>query len=110
MAASSIQTFTEIEELGQYQWKPIIHALLSKAPKLTDVLDSIAGLIYPSLRRDSLADILEKRLILLESLFDYEDAEVGAWAKSQFLVLQEETRIQREQEETRNRGRDERFE
>jgi hypothetical protein len=110
IAASSVQTFSKIEEPEQYKWKSITHALLSKAPKLTDVLESIVVSISPSSWSGSLADILQKRSILLESLFDHEDAEVGAWAKSQFLALQEKIRAERVWEESRNRGRDESFE
>lgn len=110
IAAASVQTFSKIEEPKQYKWKSITHALLSKSPNLTDVLDSIAGSIRPSSWSGSLADVLQKRAILLESLFDHENAEVGAWAKSQFLALQEEIRAEREWEESRPSGKDESFE
>jgi len=110
VVASCVQAFSKVAEPEQYEWRPITHALLKKAPNLTDVLECIAATIHPSTWSGSLADALQRRSNLLESLFDHDNAEIGAWARSQFLTLQEAIKVEREWDESRNREKNESFE
>lgn len=110
LAASVVQAFSKAGEPEQYEWKPVVHSLLEKAPNVGEVLESIAGFLYPSSWSGSLADALQRRAVLLEKLFAHENTEIGAWARSQYRTLQEAIKGERECEESRNRDRNESFE
>ena len=58
----------------------------------------------------SRADILEKRLVLYQSLKIHDNAEIRAWAKAQYFVLQENIKSDREWEARENRERNQSFE
>ena len=110
LIASAIQAFSESEEKGGIAWKPFAHTLLEKAPDLSAVLEHLAENIRPTVCSGSLADILQKRSVLFQSLFRHDSAEISAWAKRQYANLQEEIKNQQDLEEQRNRKRNERFE
>ncbi len=110
VVASVVQAFSEAGVPEQYEWKPVVHSLLEKAPNVAAVLENIAGSLYPSSWSGSLADALQRRSVLLEKLFDHENIEIGAWARSQYRTLQEVIKGERECEESRSGKRDESFE
>ncbi len=58
----------------------------------------------------SRADILQKRAVLYQNLYEHDNEEVVAWARSRYTKLQEDIRNEREREDQQDRGRNERFE
>jgi hypothetical protein len=84
--------------------------MFEKAPNLGDVLECLADTIRPISYSGSLADILQKRSVLFQSLYQHDNAEISAWARSQYSKLQEEIKRAQEFEERLNRERNESFE
>lgn len=110
LVASVIQAFSKSGEPEPYEWRPVVHLLLSKAPNVVDVLENLANSLYPSSGSGSLADALQRRSVLLEKLFDHENIEIGAWVKNQYQTHQEVIKSERKREESRDSKRDESFE
>jgi hypothetical protein len=81
-----------------------------KAPDLSVVLNHLANSIWPKSWSGSLADILQKRSVLFQSLYQHDNAEIRAWAKGRYSALQETIKIEREGEERNSRKRNESFE
>ena len=110
LIVSAIQTFSQSVEIDGFAWKPIVYTILEKAPNLSTVLENLARSIRPSGWSGSLADILEKRSVLFQNLYQYDNAEVRAWARGQYSALQEAIRRERQWEEQNDRKRNESFE
>jgi hypothetical protein len=108
--ASAIQTFSELTEKSGLAWKPIVYSIFKKAPNLGLVLDHLADSIRPVSWSGSLANILQKRSVLFQSLYQHDNAEIRAWAKGQYLALQETIKREREWEKRRYRELNESFE
>ena len=108
--AWAIDPFTTPKDGSALFWKPIVEKLVQQAPNLSAVLESLADSIRPRGWSGSLADLLEKRLVLFEGLFDHENAEVRAWARSQHRSISEWAVGEREREEQRDRALFESFE
>lgn len=110
LTASVIQPFSESEETGGPAWKPIVYSIIAKAPNLNNVLKHLARMIRPSGWSGSLADILQKRAVLFQNLFQHENEEIRSWAKSQYSALQKTIEKERDEEKQRHRKRNETFE
>jgi len=110
LIAVAIQAFSESEVTGRVAWKPFVNSLFEKAPDIGAVLERLAENIRPTINSGSRADILQKRSVLFQSLFQHDNAEISAWAKRQYANLQEEIKSQRDWEDRLNRRRDESFE
>lgn len=110
LIASAIQLFKKSDETGNMVWRKAVYSLLEKAPDLKPILDDLTKSLKPSIWRDSLADILQTRLALLEELKYYQNEEVRSWAKSQLCDLRREIERTREWEDKRNRDVNESFE
>jgi len=110
LIASVIQAFSESAEKGGFAWKPIVYSIFEKAPDLSGVFEHLADAIRPTAGFGSLADILQKRSVLFQSLYEHDNAEIRAWARGQYSALQETIKREREWEERRNRERNESFE
>jgi len=110
LIASAIQAFSESEVTGWVAWKPFVNSLFEKAPDLGAVLERLAENIRPTVNSGSRADILQKRSVLFQSLFQHDNAEISAWAKRQYATLLEEIKWYRDWEDRLNRMRDESFE
>jgi hypothetical protein len=54
--------------------------------------------------------VLQRRAVLYQELYEHDNEEVVAWAKSRYTKLHEEIRSEREREDQRDRGRNESFE
>jgi hypothetical protein len=108
--ASAIQAFSESAEPRELAWKPIVYSIFEKAPDLGVALEHLADAIRPMSWSGSLADILQKRSVLFQSLYQHDNAEIRAWARGQYSALQETIRREREGEERHNRERNESFE
>lgn len=110
VASSWIDGFSSSNDQSVLKWKPIVHTLFEKAPSLDKILDELEESIRPSGWSGSLADILQERVVLFESLFFHENSQISAWARKCHDHLKESIRNQRETEEKRNRERNESFE
>lgn len=110
LIASSIQAFSESEETGLVAWKPFVNSLFEKAPDLGAVFERLAENIRPTVNSGSRADILQKRSVLFQSLFQHDNAEISAWAKRQYAILQGEIKYHRDWEDRLSRMRNESFE
>ncbi len=110
LIVTSLQLFIASDETAELKWRPIFFLLLSKAPDLGAVLSSLDATITPLSWSGSLADVLQKRLVLFESLYEHDDAKVRTWAKAQYLALQQKIEVAREGEDRRNRADDLTFE
>ncbi len=108
--ASAIQGFSESEETSGLAWKPIVYCIFENAPVLGVVLEHLADAIRPTSGSGSRADILQKRSVLFQSLYQHDNAELRAWARGQYSALQETIKREREWEECNNRELNESFE
>ena len=110
LVALTVQAFKQSGETGKYEWNPIAYTILDKAPVLEDVLVRFSYVLRPISWSGSLADILERRAVLYENLYRHDNEEIAAWAKSQYIELQEEIRKERDWENQLDRERKESFE
>ena len=110
IVAAAIQAFTKSAQTGKLEWKPIVYAILERAPDLDPILEHLADAIRPRSWSGSRADILLSRAELFQELYKYDNAKIRAWAKAQYSDLQELIRKEREWEEQSHHKRDERFE
>lgn len=110
LIVSAMQAFSQSAEIDGFAWKPIVYTILEKAPDLSAVLENLARSIRPSGWSGSLAEILEKRSVLFQNLYQHDNAEIRAWAKSQYSALQEAIKRERQWEEHNDRKRNESFE
>lgn len=108
--ASSISGFSPGQNGETLEWKKIVYSIFEKVPNLDEVLDEFASSIKPNGWSGSLAEILQKRLILFEALFVHENVQISSWAKRSFDRLTNLVRNQRDMEENENRNRNESFE
>ena len=105
-----IRTFSKSDETGEISWSPLILDLLNKLANLTKVLDQLAITIRPDSWSGSLADILDERSVLFESLFHHDNEEVRAWARTQHTIIHEDITREREWESREDRQRNQTFE
>lgn len=110
IAIAAVDTFEKSTETEKYEWRPIVNCILRNAPELEKVLEQLGRALRPSGWSGSLADILEKRSVLLQDLQDHENAEVVSWAKSHYIRLQQGIASEREREQAWDRDRNESFE
>jgi hypothetical protein len=107
---SAISPFTKAAETDNLEWKNIVFEVFKRAPDLEPVLKDIAAGISPRSWSGSLAEILQKRLVLFQNLENHENSQIRAWAKAKYSELQESIRAERERETRHSRERNERFE
>jgi hypothetical protein len=110
LIASAIQAFSESAETSGLAWKRIVYSIFEKAPDLNVVLNHLANSIWPTSWSGSRADVLQKRSVLFQSLYQHANVEISAWARSQYSVLQEAIKKERQWEEHNDRERNESFE
>ena len=110
IAIAAVDAFEKSTETEKYEWRPIVNSILRNAPELEKVLEQLGRALRPSGWSGSLADILEKRSVLLRDLRDHENAEVASWAKSHYIRLQQGITTEREREQAWAIDRNESFE
>ena len=110
LVASWLQAFRKSDETGKYEWKPFIYMILDKAPVLEDILEHFTDKFLPTSWSGSRANILQDRAVLYQDLYEHDNKEVAAWARSEHIKLQERIRKERELENQENREQNERFE
>lgn len=108
--ASAMESFKKSNKTGKYEWKPFVYTILDKAPILEDVLVHLADGLRPAIIFGSCADFFQKLVILYHNLYEHNNEEVVAWAKSQHAEMQKMIGIERQQEGERDRGRRKSFE
>jgi len=108
--ASVISPFTKAHEIDKLEWKNIVFEIFKRAPDLDCILKDIAAAIRPQSWSGSLAEILQKRLVLFQGIENHENSQIRAWAKAEYSALQESIRFDRERETRHSRERNERFE
>jgi hypothetical protein len=87
-----------------------VYSIFEKAPDLGVILKHLTDTIRPTSVSGSRADMLQKRSVLFQILYQHDNAEIRAWAKGQYSALQETIKREREWEEDHNRERNESFE
>jgi len=111
LIASAIQPFSQSGESKELVWRSIVFSILDRAPDVVAVLEEIVDAIMPNGWSGSLADILEKRSVLFQSLCQHSNPEVSSWAKDKYSAFQETIERERESEKKeRIRRPDETFE
>jgi hypothetical protein len=108
--ASAIHAFSETAESQNVSWQPIVYAILKNAPELEVVLGRLVDSIRPMSWSGSRADIMQKRSVLFQSLYDHENPKISEWAKKQYTSLQEAVEKEREWEARNYSDRNESFE
>lgn len=110
LVASAIQPFSKSSETGKLHWGSIVYSIFDKAPDLSRILQHLSKSVRPSGWSGSLADILERRSVLFQELYNHRNPEIAAWAKREYTALQKSIRGTREWEESMDRKRSESFE
>lgn len=103
--ANSITLFASPGE-GEEGWSTTFLRLLELAPDKRAFLENVPHRLRPTGWSGSLADILDKRRVLLNELIEHSDPSVSAWANEQAQRLEAEAHFQR----ARERREDESFE
>jgi hypothetical protein len=78
---------------SELSWTPLALELLSKAPSAEDVLQAFWSVFFPQSWTGSRADVIFKRLPLLDALELHYDPSVATWASTKRIEL---TRIEAE--------------
>ena len=99
---SAVKTFEKSSETGKYIWRPIVEAILDRAPDLEKIFQGLGRSLEPLSWSGSLVNILEERAILLQYLCEHDIAEVVSWARKQYAQLQQ--RIEGEKKSDINRN------
>ncbi len=112
LIASAIRPFSVSTETGKLAWKPIVHSIFEKAPNLAIILEHFAnGIRWPSSSwNGSWTAIFQERSVLLQTLYQHNNAEIRTWARGQYQNLQEIAKREQEPERYINRKRNESFE
>lgn len=110
IAIVAVDTFGRSNDSEKHEWRSITYEILNRAPNLDLVLGRLSEMLTPSSWMGSLVNILERYCALLRDLYEHENPEVVAWAKRNYAKLQQKIVIEREEEQTRNRAENERFE
>lgn len=109
--ASAIQPFSGSTETGDLAWKPIVYSIFEKAPNLAIILECFVDATkLVSSWWGSFAEILQKRSVLFQALYQHDNAAIRDWARKQYQDLQEIIKREQEAERSRNRKINESFE
>jgi hypothetical protein len=103
---SIIVPFRKASNLDVLEWIPLALRIIELSPDRVAVLDELGRRIYPHVWSGSLAEILEGRRALFQTLMSHPDATVVAWARARGESLVREI----EGERLRDRRVDIRFE
>ena len=98
------------EETNSLTWRPVAISLVREAPDSLAVLSEFVRRFQPWGWSGSLADILSKRLPLLEQFQDDPDPDIAGWVGKSIEEFKAKIESRRQWEADRDRERDERFE
>jgi hypothetical protein len=108
--SSTIHPFSKSTTVEGIIWKPIVNLIFERAPNLELVFEGLAHTIRPKSWIGSMADALQERATLFQSLYHHENEPVRALASRYNAAFQEEIKREREDEAKRNRRENETFE
>jgi hypothetical protein len=95
---------------GRLELRRLILRLIERAPDCSALLEGISEGLIPMSWTGSRADLLERRAVALQDLFEHARAEVSSWARHKHVELQEVMLRERRFEESWRRKQDESFE
>lgn len=101
-AATAITAFRQINKENQLEWTPLALTLINKAPNPVAVLNELKRIFRPMSCSGSRADIMQKRLGLLARLKSHKNKVISEWANKEERLVEEEIRLERQQEERNN--------
>ena len=110
LVISTVNLFLWFDEAKEYQCNPIVFSILKNAPDLDLIFKLITNLLWPRTWSGSIADIVEKRLILIEELLNSENPDIRYLANAHYNILKAAIRAEREREKKWNISRNESFE
>lgn len=110
LMASIIDAYQNTSPSQQIEWTSIAKYLIDNYFEPTVILEQLMHVFHPNHWSDSLADVMLKRLPLLESLLKYENPIVVEWAKNKELILKKEINRIRNWEQAQEQNQNERFE
>jgi hypothetical protein len=108
--ALAVPTFVRNAETKGLEFSPLMLRLIEQAPDVAALLESMSGMLIPMSWSGSRADLLERRAVALQQLFEHARAEVSSWARHKHAELREAMRRERQFEESWRREQDESFE
>ncbi|SEN67529.1 hypothetical protein [Paenibacillus sp. OK076] len=110
LMASIIDAYQNTSPSQQIEWTSIAKYLIDNYFEPTVILEQLMHVFHPNHWSDSLADVMLKRLPLLESLLKYENPIVVEWAKNKEPILKKEINRIRNWEQAQEQNQNERFE
>ncbi|MBT2286049.1 hypothetical protein J7E78_21140 [Paenibacillus polymyxa] len=110
LMASIIDAYQNTSPSQQIEWTSLAKYLIDNYFEPTVILEQLMHVFHPNHWSDSLADVMLKRLPLLESLMKYENPFVVKWAKNKEPILKKEINRIRNWEQAQEQNQNERFE
>lgn len=110
LMASIIDAYQNTSPSQQIEWTSLAKYLIDNYFEPTVILEHLMHVFHPNHWSDSLADLMLKRLPLLESLMKYENPIVVKWAKNKEPILKKEINRIRNWEHAQEQNQNERFE
>jgi len=108
--AAFIVAYQHDKEKNSFAWTPLSLVVMDNAPDVVVVLNAFKKRFEPSSWSGSLADIMERGLVLISQLKTHQNQAVSTWARNEEKKFAEEIKQRRQWEEQRNRTEYERFE
>jgi len=91
-------------------WTALAKTVVDAAPEPAKVLDVLLSRLTPTSYDGSAADIMERRVPLIQELESHAKPEIAAWAKENVSAFRTMIETERRRETEHDRQRDERFE
>ncbi|WP_063563846.1 hypothetical protein [Paenibacillus sp. O199] len=110
LMASIIDAYQNTSPSQQIEWTSLAKYLIDNYFEPNVILEQLMHVFHPNHWSDSLADVMLKRLPLLESLMKYENPFVVKWAKNKEPILKKEINRIRNWEQAQEQNQNERFE
>jgi hypothetical protein len=86
---------------GRAEWRPLFWYILTANDNLNDVFEAISEIFDPYSWGGSLADLLERRSVLLDDLIKVDNEELSAWATLNLGKVKHRIVLDRQQDESR---------
>lgn len=106
----SIEVFQKNKETEKLEWNPLVYLIITSAPNVEKILDSLAERFTPMSWSGSRAAILHQRASLLPDLFNHSNSQVVSWAQSTYSLLQDGITREFEREKKNEQSRNQSFE
>ncbi|WP_413379094.1 hypothetical protein [Paenibacillus taichungensis] len=110
LMASIIDAYQETSPSQQIEWTSLAKYLIDNYFEPTVILEQLMHVFHPNQWSNSLANVMLKRLPLLESLMEYENPIVVKWAKNKEPILKKEINRIRNREQAQEQNQNEHFE